>query len=228
VYYTTGQWLNPQGIGPDPESRKGLAKMRKKGWCGKKSKKVTLKRYHNTMLKRDLYFDIDYDNKDYHQGIRMADELIHAINKHIHCYQFNGVNQQIVFSGGKGFHLIINGYYDEAFTRPSKRKLYDLLRREAIKKGDENSTFLRYSANHENKNAAIESHYKDIVDILQYETDLLLDWMVTYDNRRIIRLPGSVHGKSMRVCKEINFSDDNVIKNRAGKPVGYVPADPIP
>jgi DNA primase catalytic subunit len=66
------------------------------------------------------------------------------------------------------------------------------------------------------------------VDILQYETDLLLDWMVTYDNRRIIRLPGSVHGKSMRVCKEINFSDDNVIKNRAGKPVGYVPDEPIP
>jgi DNA primase catalytic subunit len=228
VYYTTGQWLNPQGIGPDPESRKGLAKMRKKGWCAKESKKVTLKRYHNTMLKRDLYFDIDYDNKDYHQGIQMASELIHAINKHIHCYEFKNIKQQIVFSGGKGFHLIINGYYDEAFASPSKSYLFKVLRREKIKQGQEKETLLRYSCNHENKNADIERHYKSVVTILKHETNLLLDWMVTYDNRRIIRLPGSVHGKSMRVCKEINFSDDNVIKNRAGRPVGYIPADPIP
>ena len=228
VYYTTGQWLNPQGIGPDPESRKGLAKMRKKGWCAKESKKVTLKRYHNTMLKRDLYFDIDYDNKDYHQGIQMASELITAIEEHIHCYEFKNIKQQIVFSGGKGFHLIVNGYYDEAFTSPSKSYLFTVLRRERIKQGLEKETLLRYSCNHEDKNADIERHYKNVVTILQHETNLLLDWMVTYDNRRIIRLPGSVHGKSMRVCREINFSDDNVIKNRAGRPVGYIPDEPIP
>mgnify|MGYP001045634213 FL=1 len=180
------------------------------------------------MLKRDLYFDIDYDNKDYHQGIQMASELIHAINKHIHCYEFKNIKQQIVFSGGKGFHLIINGYYDEALTYPGKRRLYNLLNKVAIRKGQEKSTFLRYSCNHERKNAAIERHYKSVVKTLQHETDLLLDWMVTYDNRRIIRLPGSVHGKSLRVCREVNFSDDNVIKTPRGSPIGYIPHDPIP
>ena len=122
----------------------------------------------------------------------------------------------------------IEGYYDEAFVSPSKSYLFKVLRREKIKQGREKETLLRYSCNHEDKNADIERHYKSVVNILQHETNLLLDWMVTYDNRRIIRLPGSVHGKSMRVCREINFSDDNVIKNRAGRPVGYIPDEPIP
>ena len=96
VYYTTGQWLNPQGIGPDPESRKGIAKMRKKGWCSP-SKKVTLKRYHNTLIKRDLYFDVDYDNKDYHQGIQMVTKLWDNLESL--SLTLNGESVQIVFSG---------------------------------------------------------------------------------------------------------------------------------
>ena len=212
VYYTTGQWLNPQGIGPDPESRYGEAKMRKKGWCSP-SKKVTLKRYHNTLLKRDLYFDVDYDNKDYNQGIQMVDRLIGALDNVVH-YEHGTV--QIVFSGSKGFHLIVDGYYDDAPTN-----IYASSAHEELK--------LRDWVNNPNKNKLLERHYKRLVENIQAEDkQLLLDWMVTYDNRRIIRLPGTVHGKTMRVCQIITKDDENVIRDRFGGMAGYIPAPPIP
>jgi len=205
VYYTTGTWLNPQGIGPDPESRKGVAKMRKKGWCSP-SKKVTLKRYHNTLIKRDLYFDVDYDNKDYHQGIQMLIELWDSLDK---LKALGESEVQIVFSGGKGFHLIANGYYDQAtswFYGP-----------------------LREYVNTPDKNERIENHYKILViKLREAYPRLLLDWMVTWDNRRIIRLPGTVHGKTLRVCKEITLNDESVMRDPRGRVIGYNPDPCIP
>jgi len=182
--------------------------MRKKGWCTP-SKKVTLRRYHNTLLKRDLYFDVDYDNKDYNQGIQMVDRLIEKLNSEVH-YEHGSV--QIVFSGSKGFHLIVDGYYDGAG--------YDAFEMHC-------DTPLREFANAPDKNKLIERHYKDLVDGIK-DDDLLLDWMVTYDNRRIIRLPGTVHGKTMRVCQIIDTDDESVIKDRHGGLAGYIPAPPIP
>jgi len=207
VYYTTGQWLNPQGIGPDPESRHGEAKMRKKGWCTP-SKKVNLRRYHNTLIKRDLYFDIDYDNKDYNEGIQMVEKLITELDQNVH-YEHGTI--QLVFSGSKGFHLIIDGYYDEALADFS----------------DSVDEYLRDFVNKPNKNKLIEQHYKDLVTTIASD-ELLLDWMVTYDNRRIIRLPGTVHGKTMRLCQIFTKNDRSVIFDRDGDMVGYNPAPPIP
>ncbi len=206
VYYTTGTWLNPQGIGPDPESKKGEAKMRKKGWCSP-SKKITLRRYHNTLIKRDLYFDVDYDNKDYHQGIQMVDELWNGLDD----LNILGDSEiQIVFSGGKGFHLIANGYYDNAISYISKRPL-------------------REYVNAPDKNYRLESHYQLLVSLLkESKPNLLLDWMVTWDNRRIIRLPGTIHGKTLRVCKEITLNDESVMRDSRGRVVGYNPDPCIP
>jgi len=213
VYYTTGQWLNPQGIGPDPESRRGLAKMRnpKKKWCTP-SGKVNLKRYHNTLIKRDLYFDVDYDNKDYHQGIQMVESLRMAIDYELRRKQRISLPpEQIVFSGSKGFHLIIDGYYDIARTFEGKKDP------------------LRIYVNTPDKNQRIEAHYKQLVDKLTFaDYSLLLDWMVTYDNRRIIRLPGTVHAKTMRVCSILVDDDQRVIFDEHDNMVGYKPDPPIP
>ena len=209
VFYTTGQWLNPQGIGPDTESRHGEAKMRRKNWCTKETRKVTLRRYHNTLIKRDLYFDVDYDNKDYNQGIQMVDRLIEKLTAQVH-YEHGTV--QIVFSGSKGFHLIVDGYYDGAGYNPFETNC---------------PTPLREFVNTPDKNKRIERHYKDLVDGIK-DDDLLLDWMVTYDNRRIIRLPGTVHYKTMRVCTIVDPDGESVIKDRHGGLAGYIPAPPIP
>ena len=68
------------------------------------------------------------------------------------------------------------------------------------------------------ENEMVESFYKDLVSEFQaLDPDLLLDWMVTYDNRRIIRLPGTVHYKTMRVCSRLTGVNDNrIIKNDKG------------
>jgi len=53
---------------------------------------------------------------------------------------------------------------------------------------------------------------KDVKDVicaglLEDDSELLLDWEVTRDPRRIIRLPGTVHGKTLRVCKIVTEED---------------------
>ena len=217
VYYTTGQWLNPQGIGPDPESRRGEAKMRKKGWCSP-SKNITLKRYHNTLMKRDLYFDVDYDNKDYHQGIQMVEKLRDTLEHVVGEVVIRDSEVNIVFSGGKGFHLILNGYYDHRMIAPPEGSPYG-------------SPFEKFTitVNKPNKNELIEQHYTGVVELLKsHNPDLLLDWMVTYDNRRIIRLPGTVHGKTMRVCKKYTSTEGKNFIKVDGRCVGYIPDPCIP
>ena len=54
---------------------------------------------------------------------------------------------------------------------------------------------------------------------------ILIDYDVTPDPRRIIRLPGTVHGKTLRLCKII--TEDNLIKDEQGRIVGYEPDEPI-
>ena len=45
------------------------------------------------------------------------------------------------------------------------------------------------------------------MDALKDDGSLLLDWEVTTDPRRIIRLPGTVHGKTLRLCKIVDSSE---------------------
>lgn len=194
VYYTTAQWLNPEGIGPDPKGKMAKNKFKKKKWCSP-SGKITLPRYHNTLLKRDLYFDVDYDNKDYNEGIRMVKEVIDTM-KDVTSYgefewpELTDDDFDIVFSGGKGFHVIVDGFYDRVM-------------------GD-GIPFTEY-VNHREKNESVEDFYKGLVEEVKKNDKLLLDWMVTYDNRRIIRLPGTVHGKTLRVCNRLEGVNDDRI-----------------
>ena len=47
----------------------------------------------------------------------------------------------------------------------------------------------------------------ELVQDLKDEGTLLLDWEVTTDPRRIIRLPGTVHGKTLKLCKIVDCSE---------------------
>ena len=138
----------------------------------------------------------------------MVEKLITQLDQHI-IYEHGTI--QLVFSGSKGFHLIIDGYYDDALADSS----------------DATSVYLRDFVNTPDKNKLIEQHYKDLVTTIASD-ELLLDWMVTYDNRRIIRLPGTVHGKTVRLCQILTRNDRSVIFDRDGDMVGYNPAPPIP
>jgi len=190
VYYTTTAWLNPQGIGPDPTGKHGKAKMKKKGWC--------LEKYHNTMLYQGLYFDVDYDNADYNEGVNMLMELDRDLGetmpllvrdprtspKQLIAKGLNLDDKIFVFSGSKGFHLIYEDWQSSRLT------------------GDSKSHYARLYLN--DRHAMHRAGKEAIVSGLKTNSKLLLDWEVTTDTRRIIRVPGTVHGKTLRVCKVVD------------------------
>ena len=53
-----------------------------------------------------------------------------------------------------------------------------------------------------------------ISELKKLDFELLLDWEVTIDPRRIIRLPGTVHGKTLRVCKITSPDDFKLVNGR--------------
>jgi len=278
VYYTTGQWLNPQGIGPDPEGRHAKRKFRKKKWV--------LRKYHNTLLKRGLYFDVDYDNKDYNEGIKMVQLLLDNFEKVTkqttkYCI-IKPPEWDIVFSGGKGFHVIENDFYDilklpvkNTIKRISISEYWKQIELEIIeqdkwtefinqqvsetKTGSTGHTnlFVNRLKRELNKQRPPVLYYDIVYDLCAYKdvpklenksqfisliynwiceflletsnNKLFLDWMVTYDSRRIIRLPQTVNAKTMRICTLLDGLDDKrLIKDKNGKFIGYKADEPIP
>ena len=192
VYYTTSAWLNPQGIGPDPKGKHGKAKMKKKGW--------TLERYHDTMLYQGLYFDVDYDNADYNEGANMLFKLKSTLDDNVfkkyrrkrspQSYFLNGlkIDPIMVFSGSKGFHLVYEVWASERLDPLS------MMRYSVLAKGGHQQEFHRMGKT-------------KLVNYLKSVEGLLLDWEVTQDPRRIIRLPGTIHGKTLRLCKIVTEDD---------------------
>ena len=194
VYYTTSAWLNPQGIGPDPKGKHGKAKMKKKGW--------TLSKYHDTMLYQGLYFDVDYDNADYNEGANMMNRLLlNSVTMFTQTrkgsrvgYFFAGLDKAptMVFSGSKGFHLIFEDWDSSRLNRLELMRYKAHVDRDGIQKF------------HSSAKQSIVERLKEM------DEKLLLDWEVTQDPRRIIRLPGTVHGKTMRLCRVVTKDDFDI------------------
>ena len=72
-------------------------------------------------MKRDLYFDVDYDNKDYNEGIKMVKEVIDSMKgltsfKEYEWPQLTDDDFEIAFSGGMGIDAIITGIYDRVIA----------------------------------------------------------------------------------------------------------------
>lgn len=238
VYYTTSAWLNPQGIGPDPNGKRGKAKFKKKGW--------KLRRYHNTWLWQELYFDVDYDNKDLEEGANTVLDLIDWLNpelKDIHnlphrfkktifdchnSYLIGGKpsNPTIVYSGSKGYHLIfydqkdngqrisVNGTHSPEDSEEIIEETPNFYARDfdrmcrAWRRGiawEDTSDRLAIRAP-EKRMRRLQILKEDMCNQLRAD-GIMLDYEVTSDPRRIIRLPGTVHGKTLNVCKIVPMED---------------------
>jgi DNA primase catalytic subunit len=194
VYYTTSAWLNPQGIGPDPKGKHGKSKMKKR------NRSMKMAQYYDTMLYQGLYFDVDYDNADYNEGasmlMRLRDSLPiaidritadeEAVDERIYLEGLSG-EPLMIFSGGKGFHLIQQEWSSTGFATGSTERYRELA-----------------PVNQEWSKQSKDLICKTLRDV---DPTLLLDWEVTRDPRRIIRLPGTVHGKTLRVCKIVTDED---------------------
>ncbi len=182
VFYMTSKFLNPRSIGPDPHSRSGAKKFKKKGM---------MPVYNNLFLGQELYFDVDFKMDSFDDSAAMTKRVVQWV-----CEKFSITPEDltIVFSGGKGFHVIWYGWnmadhapqrfqdtYHSLMTRqsggyisPQLQKLHRLVKTEYIEE--------------------------------LKEAEVLVDYEVTRDTRRIIRLPGTYHHKGRR-CTVIRYED---------------------
>ena len=220
VYYTTAAWMNPQGIGPDPFGKKGRNKFRKKGWSYK------TKTYHNNFLWQELYFDVDYCNADYNEGAKTLASLMNALGNDGDMFSPKE-ELTIVFSGGKGFHLVDTNWRTMDLIYNDKKINFGLF--PANMSQDDKIQYLKMHAaidiaRPEDRQRFSRLIKQQIIDDIKDE-GILIDYDVTPDPRRIIRLPGTVHGKTLRVCKIITEND--FVRNEEGEIVGYEPDDPI-
>jgi DNA primase catalytic subunit len=168
--------------------------MKKKGW--------TLSKYHDTMLYQGLYFDVDYDNADYNEGANMMNRLLFNTVSMFNQsrrgsrvrYFLAGLDKAptMVFSGSKGFHLIFEDWDSSRLNRLEMMRYKAHLEKDGIQKF------------HSSAKQSIVTKLKEM------DEKLLLDWEVTQDPRRIIRLPGTVHGKTMRLCKAVTLDDFDI------------------
>ena len=198
VYYTTSAWLNPQGVGPDPNGRRGRNKFRKKGWSYK------MKNYHNLFLWQELYFDVDYCNADYNEGAKTLGKLMNILSSDASEVGYSKT-PTMVFSGGKGFHLVDTEWKIDKVLTEKQLKDY-------------------YGSNLGGKQLANREWKTNLIDGIR-RADILIDYDVTPDPRRIIRLPGTVHGKTLRLCKIITDSD--LTWSQDLEIIGYEPDSPI-
>lgn len=181
VYYSTGAWFNPQSIGPDPLSKGGSKKFKKKGMHPV---------LNNTFLFRELYFDVDYEMETFEQS---AVETKKLLEWYVEQDIVSDEKPTVVFSGGKGFHLIDFGWKIEPNLHGSmKDRYYRLFDREREK----------HLPSH--KLQRLDKAWKKwFVKRIKRE-GILIDYDVTPDPRRIIRLPGTIHGKKGRLCQVID------------------------
>jgi len=199
VYYTTSAWLNPQGVGPNPYGRRGKSKFRKKGWS------YRMKNYHNAFLWQELYFDVDYCNADYNEGAKTLGKLMTHLSENAFATGYSN-NPTIVFSGGKGFHLVDTEWKVDTVLNERESKEYHL------------------GTNLNDKQEFNREVKTNIISAIK-DANILIDYDVTPDPRRIIRLPGTVHGKTLRLCKIITDSDLEWSQDL--EIIGYTPDSPI-
>ena len=179
VFYMTSKFLNPRSVGPDPNSKSGYKKFKKKG---------LMRHYNNTFLGQELYFDVDFKMDSFDDSAQMTKRVVNWLMK-----KFNVTPEDltIVFSGGKGFHVIWYGW-DISKANPRHQQIY-----ENIMKGNKvPSVYLQ------KLHKTIKTEY---IEELKAE-GILVDYEVTRDPRRIIRLPGTIHHKG-RPCKIISYEE---------------------
>tara|TARA_B100000902_G_scaffold396619_2_gene458148 strand:+ start:1047 stop:2201 length:1155 start_codon:yes stop_codon:yes gene_type:complete len=191
VYYSTSKWLNPQNIGPDPFSKSGRRKFRKQG---------LLTHYHNTWLGQEFFIDVDYEMKDSKMAAEMTEKVIKWYRDNVN----SEANLTVVRSGGKGFHVIDFDYDIKKHLEqnlPNSKMVLDAWESSYDYK-DFKTKHGKVSASSVRQN--ISRNWKKSIIMSMKRDGLLVDFEVTPDPRRIIRVPGTVHGKKMTVCEVIS------------------------
>ena len=146
--------------------------------------------FNNTFLFRELYFDVDYEMETFEQSAAETKKLLEWYRAQDIVSEQEPV---VVFSGGKGFHLIDFGWKLEPNLHGSMKKHYEKL----FERGNKHPP----SAKLQRLDKAWKTWF-----VKQVKRDeILIDYDVTPDPRRIIRLPGTIHGKKGGCAKSSNL-----------------------
>ena len=189
-YVTSAFWMDPQNIGPDPNSKSGFKKYKDKN-SGMWTSSV-----NNVFLGQEMYFDIDYEMETFEQA---AQETLRLSDYYDNVDTGCEKKMQYVFSGGKGFHMIDYGWnMSQHFG--DDRKLMSLLESRATERHPHNGQSKGISWARQDLSRSLKKH---LIRNIRKQ-GILLDYEVTVDPRRIIRLPGTIHGKRGRVCRVIS------------------------
>ncbi len=185
VYYSTSKWMRAQNVGPDPYSKGGRKKFKKQN---------RMEWLDNLWMGQEFYVDVDYEMKDTTMAAEMTRQVIKWYRENMDQF----ANLTVVSSGGKGFHVIDFGFIPELHLKGQLLQAWQGAYDEKYKKKGMTPMGIRQNISRNFKRLIVDQMKKD---------GLLVDFEVTPDPRRIIRLPGTVHGKHMTVCRIIEETD---------------------
>ena len=132
----------------------------------------------NLFLHSDEFL-IDLDFPDFEEGKFAVLELLAYLRKR------NWEPTYVCFSGSKGWHISLPFYYNSSNPDPRKKEL----------------------ETKQIKSAIIETIVAD-VDLPTLRKDGYgVDTIVSWDTRRIIRLPGTIHGKTGNLTEIVDTND---------------------
>jgi DNA primase catalytic subunit len=192
VYYSTSKWTNAECIGPDPYSRAGASKYRKRHGL--------LKWTYDQWLGQEMFFDVDYEMPSFVESAQETKRLA----EYYRTLNFKDCEHDLmfVFSGGKGFHMIDWGFDLEKASGGAEEWL-DARKKVRLEHKQDTGEWpsLSYAGR------MLSKKFKEYLIRRIRQQGILLDYEVTVDPRRIIRLPGTVHGKQGRVCRIIDETE---------------------
>ncbi len=192
-YYTTAQWLDPQNIGPDPNSKSGFSKYKRQ------HNSRSYQNVDNVFIAQEMYFDIDYEMETFQQAAAETQRLALFYEQvDTGCKK----DVRFVFSGGKGFHMIDYGW-DLATHLGGGMNAQAAIEKRAQQMNKRTKATMGVSWARQDLSRSIKKRL--IRDIRK--AGILLDYEVTVDPRRIIRVPGTIHGKRGRVCRVIDEAE---------------------
>ena len=200
VYYTTSKWTNAQAVGPDPYSKSGKGRYKKRFGL--------LKWTYDQWIGQEMFFDVDYEMPSFKESAEETKRLA----DYYRTIDFRDCDKQLmfVFSGGKGFHMIDWGFdCISAFGKDFWMEAVDNRRKKDTTPSERHTSGVR-SYSYGVRTLSKEMKQRLIKQIRS--KGILLDYEVTVDPRRIIRLPGTIHGKRGRVCRIIDETELNDFK----------------
>ncbi|MDI9645065.1 MAG: DNA primase catalytic subunit PriS [Archaeoglobales archaeon] len=173
VYYSSAYYENPAETSMD-----------KKGW-----------------LAADLVFDIDADHlplkiKSIESSLKMAKREVKKLLTILkRDFGINEEDTKVYFSGGRGYHIHVTSEDFLELGSAERREIVDYL--------TINNPDLRLDSTIRRRIEAYVKRFSSTIEVAIEKLRVYVDAPVTADTKRLIRMPGTLHGKTGLAVVEV-------------------------